>query len=635
MDLPKKVSPIRWRGLFFITFITAFLYVFMEWLFTITRPAFLTNLGWLSKSEILLFTSGFVISFSLLAIGVIFFLAKIRPSYRYQKVFFSLAAVLPAMLLSAMCLLLVDNFTFTVFGYGIVNSQGVVRVVYALAFLGAFVAFFRNMWSWSGFTGKRILRKQKGWLIAAGLVIILSLMLVIPFTRAGSRVIPATNISGQYNPENLPNIVLITSDGLTSEHMSIYGYYRPTTPYLDQWRDEAILVENAFTNSAKTAGSIISMLTGKYPAATRLIYPPDILRGEDSYQHLPGLLHSLGYYTAQFGHYYIVDAYTQNMLRAFDEVNGQKGFKSNYVDLVDEIIPVDYAYFMYTTFNRIFDRLRHIFFILKMDDSFQQLTVPDGYFADDKKIEALNSLIQNQKQPLFIHLHWMGTHGEYFYVKNQVFSAGKDMYNQTAWDVDFFDDSILEMDETVRGIMNSLTMAGRAQNTIIVIASDHGQKWVANQRLPLLFFFPQGQYAQQIALNGQNLDIAPTILDYLGIEKPIWMQGDSLLAGLDQQRPIFSVNVGETIMGENMIIVDEEAATPPFYQFGELTMLDCDRYYSLRLREGFRLRMTHIKNYATTCQTTAKTDEEVLQLMIEHLRQNQFDTTSLEEWAAK
>ncbi len=61
-----------------------------------------------------------------------------------------------------------------------------------------------------------------------------------------------------------------------------------------------------------------------------------------------------------------------------------------------------------------------------------------------------------------------------------------------------------------------------------------------------------------------------------------------MLAGLDQQRPIFSVNVGETIMGENLIIVDEDAATPPFYQFGELTMLDCDRYYSLRLREGFR-----------------------------------------------
>jgi len=88
----------------------------------------------------------------------------------------------------------------------------------------------------------------------------------------------------------LPNFFLITADGLNADHMSIYGYERKTTPFLDRWENQSSLVENGFTNSAKTTGSLISTITGKYPSDTRVLFPPDVLKNENSYQHLPQIL---------------------------------------------------------------------------------------------------------------------------------------------------------------------------------------------------------------------------------------------------------------------------------------------------------------------------------------------------------
>ncbi|PKN86504.1 MAG: hypothetical protein CVU46_07495 [Chloroflexi bacterium HGW-Chloroflexi-8] len=49
MNLENKLFKrrlIAWRGLFFLTIFTSFGYVFMEWLFIVTKPSFLTNVSW-------------------------------------------------------------------------------------------------------------------------------------------------------------------------------------------------------------------------------------------------------------------------------------------------------------------------------------------------------------------------------------------------------------------------------------------------------------------------------------------------------------------------------------------------------------------------------------------------------------
>ena len=58
----------------------------------------------------------------------------------------------------------------------------------------------------------------------------------------------------------LPNIIILSGDGLATSHMSVYGYGRSTTPFMDSVQDEFQILENHFTNASDTGGSVISML---------------------------------------------------------------------------------------------------------------------------------------------------------------------------------------------------------------------------------------------------------------------------------------------------------------------------------------------------------------------------------------
>ncbi len=629
MFIQKKVSQIRWRGLFLITTVSAFLYVFLEWLFMVTKPSFMTNINWLIKIEILVFVSSLLVSFCVITVWVLHLLSKTLLGRKVQRLLFELAAFLPALILSGMALLLVDNFTYTVLYFGIINSRGVTRGLYALGFLIILLLLQRAMRSWSGSFGRKIPAKFTSLKTVLAFSGFLLLSMVLTITLAGKNSFLRTEIFGNAQTTTLPNILLITSDGLDADHMSLYGYERETTPYLDSLKGSSLLVENDFNNNAKTGGSIISMLTGKYPADTRVIFAPDILRNKDSYEHLPGILRSMGYYTVQIGNY----AQEHNMLQAFDEVNGTHRSENLYLDLMDKYLPGDFAYFIYQISNRIIDRVRHIFFIKTMDDSILHLTEGDGDFIDYDKIHYLFELINHSPRPLFVQFHWLGTHGEFFQIRNQVFSQGKDGNKQKAWDVDFYDDSILEFDDIMRGMQNELEDAGIWDNTIVVVGSDHGQLWVTDQRIPLLFHFPGDDYAQKITLNAQNLDIAPTLLDYLGVEKPEWMSGDSLLNGLQQQRLIYSVDLAKTFSGEFGITNDPNYSFPPFFQFGQISIVDCNRHYTLKLRNGFNLQSSTIENYSTPCQPALSSDAEIIRLMIDHLKKYKFNTSTLEAWA--
>ena len=66
-------------------------------------------------------------------------------------------------------------------------------------------------------------------------------------------------------------------------------------------------------------------------------------------------------------------------------------------------------------------------------------------------------------------------------------------------------------------------------STLIVIFSDHPQKWKTYVRVPLLMRFPDASRTGVINQNVQLLDLAPTIIDWLGGAPPEWMQGLSLL----------------------------------------------------------------------------------------------------------
>ncbi len=106
------------------------------------------------------------------------------------------------------------------------------------------------------------------------------------------------------------------------------------------------------------------------------------------------------------------------------------------------------------------------------------------------------------------------------------------------------------MDDAIKRILDALVKKGLEKNTVIIFSSDNGYalgdhglegKWFgqnASIRVPIIIY--DGRSLQDQHSNNQlalNIDLAPTILDYAGVNIPATMQGNSLLPLTKGQPP--------------------------------------------------------------------------------------------------
>ena len=99
--------------------------------------------------------------------------------------------------------------------------------------------------------------------------------------------------------------------------------------------------------------------------------------------------------------------------------------------------------------------------------------------------------------------------------------------------------------------MAALEENGIADNTIVVLSSDHGdllgshdaynkdRVWEEAIRVPMIYHYPdgwgKGETAKQVA---SNVDILPTVLAACGLDIPGHVQGQNLLPVIRQERPV-------------------------------------------------------------------------------------------------
>lgn len=578
----------QWIQQGFLSVLIIFIYSLTEWIFITTKPSFLDKVSLGNRLLVLaraMILGGSICCLVLILMGLGSLLLHGKARITVLKV----SSIVPAVELASMVLLLVDNFTYTVFKFGIVNSTGVVRAVYAIVFL--FLVFLCFKLFSLLLTLK--VRHAPAKLIALG-VILLAVIFVIPSHPHSD------TVTAQSDLQKLPNIILIGSDCVNADHMSVYGYKRETTPYLEELAAESLVVENQFTNAGNTAGSVISMLTGRYPSDTRVLYPPDMLTGSDAYEHLPGILKSLGYYNVQMSVPHYADAYTLGMLKGFDEVNGELATGNTYLRLIDSGFSTEDASFLSSVIDRIADRLLHIFFVKQMENPYDLVMEDNSGLPDEEKISTIFSLLDDQSdQPIFVHAHLLGTHGPYYYPKTQVFSAGEEQDEK--WMIDYYDDSILDFDRMVHELFTGLEERGQLENTVVIIYSDHGRGFLVKSRLPMIIHFPDAEFQNIKINNAQNLDIAPTILDYLGVAQPSWMSGSSLIDSDYKPEPVISYGISHATDsdGEGWV-QDEKYLTPPFYQFDFVNLVDCQKWYRLDLTT-YTMTSGQVENYKHPC----------------------------------
>jgi arylsulfatase A-like enzyme len=597
------------------------LLVLSEWLFFVTKPSFLSGLTWSERIGVLL-ASIMPPTLPLVAVALMLWGLRTLLSGRGEWLLLFLAALLPGATLAVLMALLFDNFTLTILSTGLrdvswphglwyLAALGVLSVV-----LAARTAAYSRRAGDTGFWGLTAV----GLMVAAG-----SLAAFVTARPAQAAADPESSVM-----TGRPNILLIGGDGLNATHLSVYGYGRRTTPFLEKLAVSSLVAENAFSNAGPTGASLTSIWTGKLATETRVVFPPDILRGQDVFQHLPGILRMRGYRSGLVSIRHYADAFDLNLRGGFDFANGRSLARDETLHRL--LLPWGHqtGYFLQTVYDRLYSRGLHLAGIEPMEDPFLEVaSQPTSFRRDRQRLEDLLEFIDDGPQPFFAHVHLLVTHGPTFRPSHRIFSEGQEQTSN--WMLDFYDDAVLDFDAMAAELVEALESRGLLDSTLLILYSDHPRRYRIWDRIPLLIRFPGGQPAGRIRANVQLIDLAPTILDFLNLPRPDWMGGRSLLTDeLPSDRPLFGAqqNYAEQERGETGIRIKPDAITPPFFTMRYTTMVVCGNWYRLDLVRN-RLETGVVDGHTGPCPTSLG-PEEARVMLLEHLRSRGFDVSDID-----
>jgi phosphoglycerol transferase MdoB-like AlkP superfamily enzyme len=112
-------------------------------------------------------------------------------------------------------------------------------------------------------------------------------------------------------------------------------------------------------------------------------------------------------------------------------------------------------------------------------------------------------------------------------------------------DIDRYRNALHEGDEAIGRLIGGLRARGLDRSTLLVIFGDHGEAFGQHQgnyahtlalydenvRVPLMFVLPgDAPVTRRVSRTASLVDVAPTVLDLMGLESPSGFQGASLLA---------------------------------------------------------------------------------------------------------
>jgi hypothetical protein len=584
-----------WPAVGSVTVLAVYFAVAMEWLFFVTHPTLSASFGTADRVGTLLVTP---LPLALAALGPVVVLRFAAAAVRHPRAGAVAAAVgwlLPAAVLAASAFLLVDNFTYTLFAAGVetTTSRG-GRGAYA-ALLALFLAAAFRVLRRAARDG--VLRHRRAVAAAAATLVLASALVGAGRWAAASRA-PDRALATAARSGRLPNILVVSSDGIDANRTSPYGARRPTTPFLGALARRALRCENAFPNATVTAASVTSLLTGRSPARTGVLYQGHFLAGADAYRHLPAILRRLGYAAIAVGPM-VADPVERNLRDAFDVANRRRRTVLEDAPAAD---PVRIAfsselYFLEHVGRRLGARLEHAGGRRTIVNELREVEKVAGE-SDEDRVTQLLDFVARSSRPVFGQLHLMGTHGPYD-PRHRVFSA----YcapKGVRWE-DLRDDALVDFDRLLARIVERLIELGKWDETVLVVTSDHGHAF-GNARIPLLFFFPGGEYAGTLRENAQLVDVAPTLLDYVGAPVPEWMDGRSLLTPPPADRPIVTV------------VVDRMPPRPGGIEALALTV--CDRVIELHLRSG-RMGTRFHAGHTAPCPASVVPDESAARAILD------------------
>jgi arylsulfatase A-like enzyme len=385
------------------------------------------------------------------------------------------------------------------------------------------------------------------------------------------------------------SLILITVDCFRADHAGFMGYGRPTTPFLDCLASESFVFRNAIASGTPTYYSVPAILASRYPLA----FGRDLLGIAPDETTIASTLQESGFATAAFsaGNPYISKRFGYD--RGFDVFHdflsttsfsaGQSGPSSSFRNRA----------------NRAFSRTCHAIpglgtaydelyfqYCQNVDSGTESLDSLRKFPSADVIVDNATAWVKaNRDRPFFVWLHLMDPHAPYFpksealrLMRTDTVGARQAKYVNAYWKrgdlspqrlakkreqvIALYDAGIRWVDEQVRRLTENLVEVNLWDKCALAITADHGEEFLEHGgryhppvklndeliHVPLLVRVP-GHSPKSIESSTGLIDLAPSLLDALGVPAPADFRGRSWLGAVRKGQPLDRAVITECVHG--------------------------------------------------------------------------------------
>lgn len=365
-----------------------------------------------------------------------------------------------------------------------------------------------------------------------------------------------------------PNVLLIVTDTLRADHLSIYGYPKSISPWFDEFSQGATVFDHAISSSSYTLPAHASLFTGLYARAhgahVTAHLEEDII-GNERFRWLEGaqvrrlspealtlaeIARDAGMETgaicANSAYLSPVFGLDQGFETYVDQAGSVLGWRpaglglGNHLPIIQD----------HTLYRRLVDG-NEIYYLL-------------GSEVDRL---ALRWLEPRADRRFFLFLNYMETHAPYWSVGERgrflprpdphrdvdskaVLERERELLPRERRSlIDAYDAEVGHLDHDLHTLFDELAGRGLLENTIVVIVGDHGESigehykmehkssvYETEVHIPLIVRMPGQSTGRHVDRFVHIVDVMPTLLDAMGIDRPEGLQGASLFSA--EQRPL-------------------------------------------------------------------------------------------------
>lgn len=342
-----------------------------------------------------------------------------------------------------------------------------------------------------------------------------------------------------------PNLILVGSDTLRADRLGASANGPSLTPEIDQLAARGTLFSACYVPCARTAPSLISLLTGTWPH-THGVRDNFVSDQETKLETpaLPSLLRALGYRTAAVSDWCGADL-------------GKFSFGFDVLDLPEDQWNLKYLI-------RQGPKDIRLFLSVFLHNRVGRHLLPEVYYlggvpqsnALGRRGRRLLSRLAATQEPFFLNLFYSTTHPPFasehpHYLRHADPAYGGESKFAMArltepfeiirrqgepreeFDLDqilaLYDGCVGQFDQEVGRLMAHLTASGLADNTIVVVYSDHGMEFFEHgtwgqgnsavgdfsARVPLVIADPRRPAGGAVDQVVRSIDVLPTLLDLL------------------------------------------------------------------------------------------------------------------------